>query len=140
MNSQRLTLTLSTAVLIALSSASIALAQTPEEPTALDTITVVAPRITYQLGRESSSLRPVKIEVAEKSAIVRYGDLDLSRTADLYVLEERVSEAADRVCTELAELYPAGQPDQAACVRRATSDAMAQVRVMSREAAKAGSQ
>jgi len=127
--------TLSAALVIAFSTAGTAIAQTPTEPQSLDTITVVAPRITYTIRRDrsSGSAVPQRIEVAEKTALVSYADLDLARTADLYTLESRVDEAAARVCGELAQQFPEGEPSTAVCARRAADDAMAHVRSMARQ-------
>ena len=124
--------TLSAALVIALSTAGTAIAQTPTEPKSLDTITVVAPRIIYTIRREGSAV-PQKIEVAEKTALVSYADLDLMRTADMYTLESRVDEAAARVCGELAQQFPEGEPSTAVCARRAADDAMAHVRSTARQ-------
>lgn len=51
-----------------------------------------------------------------------------------YTLEERVAEAAARVCREIADQVPEGQPDTPVCTRRATEDAMAQVQLIARMA------
>jgi UrcA family protein len=120
-------------LLIALSIASPAIAQTPPEPKQLETITVVAPRITYKVKRERGSLAPTEVTVAEKSAKVTLGDLDLTRTADLYVLEDRIGKAAAQVCEDLAQQFPEGEPSVAVCTRRATDDAMAQLRQVTRQ-------
>ena len=125
--------TLSAALVIALSTAGTAIAQTPTEPQSLDTITVVAPRITYTIRRDRSSAVPQRIEVAEKTALVSYADLDLTRTADLYTLESRVDEAAARVCGELAQQFPDGEPSSGVCARRAADDAMTHVRRTARQ-------
>ena len=117
--------TFSMALLMALSTGSAALAQAPTE---LGTITVMAPRVTYQVRRERGSAIPMMLTIVEKSAIVRAGDLDLTRSADLYTLEARVGEAAARVCAELAQEFPDGTPDTPVCTRRAIEDAMTQVR------------
>ncbi|HJW45621.1 MAG TPA: UrcA family protein [Lysobacter sp.] len=122
-------------LLIALSTGSPAIAQTSTEPKQLETITVVAPRITYQVKRERGSLAPTEVTVAEKSAKVNLGDLDLTRTADLYVLEDRIGKAAAQVCEELAQQFPEGEPSVAVCTRRATDDAMSQLRQVTRQAA-----
>jgi UrcA family protein len=109
----------------ALSAGSPALAQAPTE---LGTITVMAPRITYQIRRERGSAIPMMQTIVQKSAMVRYGDLDLTRSADLYTLESRVGEAAAQVCGELAQEFPEGTPNTPTCTRRAIDDAMTQVR------------
>ena len=122
------------ALLLALSAAIPAIAQTKATSTDLDTVTVVAPRITSQVKRESGSVIPKEITVAEKKAQVSYSDLDLTRTADLYTLEDRIGKAAARVCDELAQEFPEGEPSAAVCTRRATDDAMAQLRRVGRAA------
>lgn len=119
----------------ALSTASPALAQAPTE---LGTITVMAPRVTYQTKREGGSVVPVMLTIVEKSALVRFADLDLTRTADLYTLEGRIGEAAAQVCGELAQEYPEGTPSTPTCTRRAIDDAMTQVRQASRQMAPKG--
>ncbi|QOD90891.1 UrcA family protein [Lysobacter sp. CW239] len=121
------------ALLIGVSAAGSAVAQ---EPTDLNTITVLAPRITYQTTRDRESAIPKKLEIAQKSAMVDYGDLDLTRTADLYTLKGRVEAAATRICGELTELFPDGTPSTTVCTRRATDDAMAQVERTARNASR----
>lgn len=98
-------------------------------PTDIATVTVVAPRITYERDFRPGSGTPRQVRVAQQSAVVDVSDLDLTRIADMETLKTRVGAAAQRVCDELDELYPAGQPDTAVCIRRAREDAMAQVDV-----------
>ena len=120
-------------LLIALSSGGSAIAQKNAQPKELETITVVAPRITYkEVRRTGGSVIPKEITITKKTALVSYADLNLSRTADLYVLEERIDKAAAQVCRELAQEVPDGEPDVAICADRAASDAMAHVRQMTR--------
>lgn len=119
------------ALVIAIPAASSAVAQ---EPTDLSTITVMAPRVTYQVDRDRTSAIPRKLEITEKSAEVEFSDLDLTRSADLYTLEERVAAAAARVCEELARDFPDGTPSPPICTRRATEDAMARVEQAARRA------
>lgn len=132
--------TLPVALLIALATASSAIAQTPTtppaptEPTELETITVVAPRITYQVRREGGSAIPKEVTVVEQTALVNFGDLDLTRSADLYTLEERIAEAAGRVCQAVAAQIPDGQPSTPICTQRAIDDAMAQAQMIVRVA------
>ena len=128
--------TLSVALLIALATGSPAIAQTPTTPTTaeMETITVVAPRITYQVRRERGSAIPKEVTVVEETALVNIGDLDLTRTSDLYTLEERITEAAARVCQGVAAQVPEGQPSTAICTRRAIDDAMAQAQMIVRVA------
>lgn len=128
-----LTAALPAALLVALASAPTpALAQDEDqdrmEATELEAITVVAPRITRQRQRGGK----MQVSSAEQTAEVEFDDLDLNRTADLFALEDRVEQAADRVCKELADLYPDGEPSTEVCIRRATDDAMAEVRSAAR--------
>lgn len=117
------------AMLLALASGPTpAVAQDQQEADQLGTITVVAPRITRERQRGGK----MRVEAAEQTAQVEFDDLNLDRTADLFTLEDRVHEAADRVCKELAQMYPEGEPSTEVCVRRATDDAMAQVRYTAR--------
>ena len=131
---------LSAALLIAASIAHPAIAQEPaqepaaQEPTELESVTVLAPRVVYRVARVGDSVIPQQLEVAEKEAMVEFGDLDLTQTADLYVLEERVADAAARVCGELSEQFPDGTPSTTVCTRRATDDAMTRVRLAARQA------
>jgi UrcA family protein len=125
-------------MLIALSIAAPTMAQgpaksTPESPTKsteLGAITVVAPRIAYkQVRREGGSVIPKEVMLIQKTMDVRYGDLDLMRSSDRYVLEDRVARAAHGICEDLAREVPDGEPDSAICARRAAKDAMAQLRL-----------
>lgn len=103
-----------------------ALANEEEES---DRITVIAPRITRErVRRAPGSL--AYVEMVESSAMVDYSDLDLGRTADMFVLEQRIREAATRVCEELTEMYPRGQPTTEVCIRRAIEDSMADARLL----------
>ncbi|WP_310061165.1 UrcA family protein [Lysobacter niastensis] len=88
----------------------------------------------HHLPRQArrGSAVPKEITVAEKKAQVSYSDLDLTRTADLYALEDRVGKAAAQVCDELAQEFPDGEPAVSVCTRRATDDAMAQLRRLGR--------
>lgn len=128
--------TLAVALVVALAAANPATAQTPASPpaTEVETVTVVAPRITYQVKRERGSAIPKEVTVVEKTALVNFGDLDLTRSTDVYTLEQRVADAAARVCKEIADQVPDGQPSTPVCVKRAIEDAMAQVQLISRMA------
>jgi len=119
-------------LLIALCAGGSAIAQKKSQPKELETITVVAPRITYQERRSGGSVLPKEVTIAKRTALVSYADLDLSRTADLYVLEDRIDKAANQICQQLAKDLPDGEPDVAVCADRAASDAMTHVRQMTR--------
>lgn len=99
-------------------------ADTAAQAEAYETITVTAPRITVEPGTPGVS----KVITAEKSALVAFSDLDLSRTADLQALEDRVRDAAGGICRDLSGEMPFGQPSTSVCIRRAVDDAMQQVR------------
>ncbi len=94
-----------------------------------DRITVVAPRVTRERARPGSRTR---VETIERSAMVDFDDLDLQRTTDMFTLEARIQDAATRICEELAESYPQGQPSTAVCIQRAVDDAMADARLLAR--------
>lgn len=95
----------------------------------LERITVVAPRFTREREREPGG-RMFEVTTVERSANVDFSDLDLSRTVDMYELEDRVKQAATRVCEELAEQYPDGEPATSVCIERAIADTMAQARLI----------
>jgi UrcA family protein len=96
-----------------------------------DRITVVAPRITRERARRGSGSL-LQVESVEQTAVVDFTDLDLGRTADMFVLEDRIREAAAQICEELAQRYPQGQPATSVCVQRAVDDAMADARLIAR--------
>lgn len=96
----------------------------------IDTIVVVAPRIRHERDR----VGPSRVTTISRDIRVPFDDLDLTRTGDLYLLEQRVEEAAQEVCEELADLFPDAQPSVSVCTRRAAEDAMVQVREAARRA------
>ena len=121
-------------LLIALCAGGSAIAQTSAQPKEVESIVVVAPRITYREVRPTGgSVIPKEVTITKKTALVSYGDLDLSRTADLYALEDRIDKAAAQVCRELAQEEPEGEPDVAVCTDRAARDAMAHLRQTTRQ-------
>jgi len=87
-------------------------------------IVVVAPRITRERVERAGVAR---VFTVNRDEAVNLADLDLSRTADMKTLEQRIADAAKRICEELANEYPFGQPRTPVCIRRAINDAMAQV-------------
>lgn len=114
----------SAALVVAMAGMSPADARADQHAASVDTITVVAPRVTVERGAPGVS----KVVTAEMSARVNASDLDLGRIADMRELEARVSEAAAMLCRDLEAELPFGQPSRVACQRRAFDDAMAQVR------------
>lgn len=126
---------LAIAVAATLAAGATARAQDPR-PTPIEGVTVVAPRITFdtEQRRRPRDGSAVPVEVTEATETVSTDGLDLTRTADLFALEERVEAAATRVCGALEQKYPEGEPRKDICVDRATDDAMARVHRMTRAA------
>lgn len=115
---------------LAVPSAAADAAPEQQEARPIDTIVVVAPRIRQETDR----VGPARVTTISRDIRVPFDDLDLTRTGDLYRLEQRVEDAAQEVCEELADLFPDAQPSVAVCTRRATEDAMVQVRDAARSA------
>jgi UrcA family protein len=100
------------------------------EEEVVDRIRVVAPRVT----RTQTRVGRYDVEMAELSEYVDFPDLDLTRTADLFELQERVHEAATEICTHLADMYTRGTPTTETCIRRAVDDASVLVEAAARAA------
>lgn len=113
-------------------------AQAPANQTpTIEGVIVVAPRVTYQTERrryDRSDGSVLPYEITEATETVSTQGLDLNRTADLFVLEERIETAAKRICNQLQQKYPEGEPTMDVCVNRAVQDAMSQARRMTRAA------
>lgn len=128
------------ALVAAMAFAPDAAAQAPAQdraaqPTVLEGVIVVAPRITYSTERRrddptDGSVLPY--EVVNATETVPLQGLDLTRSRDVFALEERVEAAANRVCSQLEQKYPEGEPSKDVCVKRAVDDARARVRRMTR--------
>lgn len=116
--------TASLALLAATVWATPAIAQTPTE---LETIRVIAPSIAYRKEHQSGSALPPSL-VAEKSALVKFDDLDLTLPGDQRVLNERIATTAQELCEELAQQMPTGSPSTQACTDKTIEDTQAQVR------------
>lgn len=110
--------TFATAVMVPVATA------VAEEARVIEEIVVVAPRVTTKREGRVGGTRAL---IVDRDEVVSLSDLDLSRTADVRILEQRISEAARRVCEELADEYPFGQPSTPVCIRRAIDDSVAQV-------------
>lgn len=94
----------------------------------LGQITVQAGPITKSVvGRSPTSGAP--IENIALTRRVSYSDLDLRTHAGAQELEHRVRSTAKAACDQLDDLYPHTERYSADCTRKATDDAMAQVRV-----------
>ncbi|MFN2327387.1 MAG: UrcA family protein [Chromatocurvus sp.] len=88
----------------------------------MEEVVVVAPRIIRETRTD-----PTGGLIVERDEALDITDLNLARTADLRELEQRIEEAATRICEQLEEQYPAGSPRTPVCIRRAVEDSMAQV-------------
>jgi len=62
------------------------------------------------------------------AVVVRYDDLNLSASAGVDALKRRVSRAAAQVCAYPYGSDPLGRMEQLGCMRRATEQALAQVK------------
>ncbi len=91
-------------------------------------ITVMAPRITRKQRMPYG-----ETIIAEKNARVNFEDLDITRTADFRELEDRVRKAAERICNQLEDELPFGEPSTPVCINRAVEDAMSQVEILLEE-------
>lgn len=95
-----------------------------DDTDAMEKITVTAPRIK-NVERVPSGVS--KVLTAKGEVRVKFDDLDLTRTADLRILEDRVNEAVTSLCQKLKEDLPFGQPKTPVCIHRTVNNAMAQV-------------
>ena len=116
--------TASIALLAAAVCAPPAIAQTPTE---LETIRVIAPSIIYRQEHQSGTAMPPS-RVAEKSALVKFDDLDLKLPGDRRILNERVAMTAEELCKDLAREVPKGSPGTVGCTKMAIEESQAQVR------------
>ena len=114
-------------VSMALGMSATSLAQ--EEDT-LDVIIVQAPiQIERSVDRAASSGSVVETEIVELTRKVNFEDLDLSRSADVKELEERIRQVAEDSCQRLAEMFPFDDSSIQGvkrCARRAIEDALEQ--------------
>jgi UrcA family protein len=100
--------------------------------TTVSEITVMAPHAVRQ-GEMSVSGEPVEIVTLVRH--VGYGDLDLTKSADLETFKTRIKETAKQACAQLDTLFPdgthvanlGGSLTNAECVKAATDGGMAQV-------------
>jgi UrcA family protein len=121
--------TVGMASLVALAGlAAVGGAVAAEQAGAVQEVTVEAARTTTtSAGRTGSG---VPIEITQLKYAVNYADLDLSTQTGIGKLETRVGAAAAAGCKELEKLLPMGKPDPS-CAKKATDDAMVQVRAVS---------
>jgi len=105
------------------------------QPSTLEEITVVAPRlVTREAGRTAAGS---KVEMILLTRHVVYGDLDLTLHNDVMALGKRVNDVAKEACDTLAKMYPLSDPNTPNCVEQATKEAKAQIDKVATAAVKA---
>ena len=116
--------TASVALIATAFCATPAIAQTTTD---LGGIRVVAPSIIVRPEQQSGTQIPVP-RVAEKSALVKFDDLDLKLPGDQRVLDERIAMTAKELCEDLDREMPRGSPGPSGCTEKAIEESQAQVR------------
>jgi len=95
-------------------------------------IIVTAPRTVHkeQIGRTAAG---VPIEEVTLTRVVYTGDLDLTKVADMKMLEQRIAFTAKEACEQLDTLYPPAtfpmKSDDRQCYKEAVDGAMKQVKM-----------
>jgi UrcA family protein len=97
--------------------------EVPATQQILDEIKVTAPRSVEHRNLPFGQGHQVSL-----SYRVSHADLDLRQSAHVRELEKRIEAVAGEICTQLAELFPSGDPSKDECTRRAISTAMADAR------------
>lgn len=115
--------TASVALIAAAICATPAIAQTTTD---LESIRVIAPSIVVRPEQQSGTQIPVP-RVAEKSALVKFDDLDLKLPSDQRVLDERIAMTAKELCEDLDQAMPRGSPSTSECTAKAIEESQAQV-------------
>ncbi|NJD32516.1 MAG: UrcA family protein [Gammaproteobacteria bacterium] len=92
----------------------------------LEGVNVEASRVVKEtIGRAPNS---APIQAISLSYRVSYADLDLATADGAAKLDKRVQDAAMAACKEISRMYPLATPDDTACARKATADAMGKVK------------
>lgn len=115
--------TASIALIAAAICATPSIAQTTTD---LESIRVIAPSIIVRPEQQSGTQIPVP-RVAEKSALVKFDDLDLTLPSDQRVLDERIAMTAKELCEDLDQEMPRGSPSTSECTDKAIEESQAQV-------------
>lgn len=125
MTSRSLASATASAALIATAiCATPAIAQTTTDP---EGIRVTTPSIIVRPEQQSGTQIPIA-RVAEKSALVKFDDLDLKLPGDQRVLDERIAMTAKELCEDLDREMPRGSPGHSGCTEKAIEESQAQVR------------
>ena len=92
----------------------------------IEEITVIAP---WSVTREVVSQTPAggKAELISLTRHVYYGDLDLTKHADVMTLEQRVNDIAKTSCDQLSKMYPLSGPNPPNCAEKAAASAKAEM-------------
>jgi UrcA family protein len=95
------------------------------DPAPPESVTVTAPRMEpMQYGPYRLNVPPERVAIRQP---VPFADLNLCTGAGARVLRERVREASNNVCSQLAATYPHGLPSDASCYRNAMDNAQPKV-------------
>lgn len=106
--------------------AGLAMAQGPAYSQQASAVTVVAPQITHgvqPIGRFGAA-----VPVVSASAAVSYADLNLATNSGAVALEQRVRNAAGRICKQLAATEPTSVEGVPPCVQQALTVGMLHAR------------
>ncbi len=115
---------------IALATAGLTLAAGMASATDSTTVVARQARPTISQPYENSG-----VEIHSLERRVRFNDLDLSTSAGIAALEQRVKASANGVCAQLGELYPKDFTTDEECRQQAVQSAMVQVRAAIAKAA-----
>lgn len=100
-------------------------AQAQTQPHTVREIVITSPKVVHErIGRSSNGAHEELISLSHR---ITYDDLDLSKTADLATLRNRVKDAAELGCQQLEKIYPLSQHDPD-CIKNAVGRAMPQIR------------
>ncbi len=101
-------------------------AMAPARSEQLEGVNVEASRIVKETVGRAPNLAPInEISLTYR---VSYADLDLATKEGATSLEKRVRDAAAAACQEIGKTYPLATPDDAACAKKASADAMVKVK------------
>ena len=126
---------------LTLSSAGGTLALAQSAVTGHEEITVYAPFVVTRkvINPMMSKKSSAGLELVSASRSVSFRDLDLSKAADVTLLENRVHDAARDACNEIEKQFPKAKyhpiPENQDCVGNATSEAMITVNQLKAAAA-----
>jgi UrcA family protein len=115
---------------IALATAGLALVAAMASATDATAVVAQQSKPTLSQPYENSG-----IEIHSLERRVRFNDLDLSTSAGIAALEQRVTASANAVCAQLGDLFPKDYTTDEECRQQAVQSAMVQVRAAIAKAA-----